>query len=179
MAKDSYYFSHDFNARNDEKILELRATFGAEGYGIFWMLVETMAENENGGINSSLIGGLSLGYGVAKDRLRSIIDCCLGVGLLIEKDGCYFSNRLLAHKEFRKNMSNFGKIGAEKRWGGYGGGNGGANAKERKGKEIKENNGIFFVFFEDGSSQELGQSQSLRFKNDDIKPEEIVKGKIY
>mgnify|MGYP001572489914 CR=1 FL=1 len=38
MAKDTYYFSHDYNARNDEKILELRVKYGAEGYGLFCTL---------------------------------------------------------------------------------------------------------------------------------------------
>ena len=57
MAKEAFYFNHDYTARNDDKILELRANFGAEGYGIFWMIVETMAENEHGGLNASLLGG--------------------------------------------------------------------------------------------------------------------------
>lgn len=185
MAKDTYYFSHDFNARNDEKILELRSNFGAEGYGIFWMIVETMAENENGGINGVLIGGLSHGYGVSKSLLKEILDCCVRVGLFYEKDGFYLSNRLLAYKEFRKVQSEYGKVGAEKRWGGHRGANGSANAKERKGKEIKENRGINFlpelleVVFEDGSKQKLGEVQSLEFKNGRLLPKQVVKGNIY
>lgn len=116
MAKETYYFSHDYNARNDEKILELRSAYGAEGYGLFWMLVETMAENENGGVKATLIGGLSLGYGVAKARLLQIVGLCIEVGLFYEKEGYYFSNRLLQHKEWRKSLSESGKNGAEKRW---------------------------------------------------------------
>jgi len=119
MAKDSYYFQHDFNARNDEKILELRSRFGAEGYGIFWMLVETMAENANGGVSKSLMGGLSHGYGLPKEKLQKIVDCCVEVGLFKLKKGNYLSDRLLRYKEFRKEMSDFGKQGAEKRWGSH------------------------------------------------------------
>ena len=37
------YFPHDTNARNDEKILELRMELGAEGYGIYMMLIEKLA----------------------------------------------------------------------------------------------------------------------------------------
>lgn len=146
MAKQTFYFSHDYNARNDEKILELRSEFGAEGYGIFWMLVETMAENENSGIKASLLGGLSLGFGVAKDRLNLVISKCLELKLFYEDDGYYFSNRLLSHKEFRKTLSENGKKGAGLRWAGDKGGDGEAIAppmqskvKETKGKEIKEN----------------------------------------
>ena len=45
MANEAYYFSHDSNARNDEKVLMLRAKHGWEGYGLYWALVEMMFEN--------------------------------------------------------------------------------------------------------------------------------------
>lgn len=138
MAKQTYYFSHDYNARNDEKILELRAKFGAEGYGIFWMLIETMAENDNCGVKASLIGGLSLGYGIPKGRLQEIIDACVEIGLLLEENGYYFSIRLLSHKEMRKKFIESGRKGAELRWGGYRGGIREGYAKESKVKEKKE-----------------------------------------
>lgn len=137
MAKETFYFTHDYNARNDDKVLELRSIHGAEGYGVFWMVVETMAENSNGGIKVSLIGGLSLGYGVAKDTLMGIFNTCIKIGLFYEKDGFYFSKRMLSHKELRNKLSLSGKAGAEKRWGG--------NSlpisplMQRKGKERKEN----------------------------------------
>lgn len=41
---ESYYFGHDYNARNDEKILKLRRDMGWEGFGIYWALVEKMYE---------------------------------------------------------------------------------------------------------------------------------------
>src|ERR1700760_3208520 len=119
MAKDSFWFKHDYNARNDERILELRSELGAEAYGIFWMVVETMAENENGGVKASLIGGLSHGFGVAKDKLIEVIKFCLNVGLFFENEGFYFSNRLLKHKKERQFFAEKGKEGAAKKWGGY------------------------------------------------------------
>lgn len=135
MSKETFYFTHDYNARNDDKILELRSLYGAEGYGIFWMIAETMAENTNGGIKKSLIGGLSLGYGVAKDRLLAIINSCIEIGLIYEKEGFLFSKRMLTHKELRKNLSIAGRAGAEKRWGGNSLPISPPNTKERKGKE--------------------------------------------
>lgn len=39
------YFSHDINARNDEKILRLRMKLGAAGYGIYFMLLERLASD--------------------------------------------------------------------------------------------------------------------------------------
>lgn len=175
MAKETFYFQHDYNARNDDKILELRSKYGAEGYGIFWMIIETMAENDNGGAKAGLIGGLSLGYGVAKEKLVEVFKYCLEIGLFYEEAGYYYSKRLLTHKEFRKVLSENGALGAAKRWRGYSH----PNAKERKGKENKavsfENE---FAVFSDGSKQPLGTSQLFRLKQDDLKPKDILKGEI-
>lgn len=119
MSKDSFWLKHDYNSRNDEKVLELRSVFGAEGYGIFWMLVETMAENNNGGVKACLMGGLSHGYGIAKDKLCEIIKYSLSIDLMYEKDGFYYSKRLDKHKEERRQFSQNGSIGASKRWATY------------------------------------------------------------
>jgi hypothetical protein len=179
MAKDSFWFKHDYNARNDEKILELRSIHGAEAYGIYWMIVETMADNNNGGINASLMGGLSGGYGVLKPRLCEIIKCCIEVGLFYEEEGYYFSNRMLRHKEERKFFSEQGKRGVqirEKRRGAYGGLKRG---EERRGKEIiaisfEEN----FALFPDGSKQPLGESQIFRLQQGDLKPKDVIRYEI-
>jgi len=48
MAKDtSYYFSHDFNARQDAKIKRLIMKHGMAGYGMFWAIVEDLYNNAN------------------------------------------------------------------------------------------------------------------------------------
>lgn len=179
MAKDSFWFKHDYNARNDEKILELRSIHGAEAYGVYWMIVETMADNDNGGVNASLMGGLSQGYGVLKPRLIEIISCCIEVGLFHEKDGYYFSNRMLKHKEERKYFSDMGKLGVEtreKRRGAYGGLKRG---EQRRGKEniaisFEDN----FAVFLDGTKQKLGESQLFRLSQKDLNPKDVLKGEI-
>lgn len=179
MAKDTFWFKHDYNARNDEKILELRSICGAEGYGIYWMIVESMADSSNGGINASLMGGLSGGYGVLKPRLIEIISCCIEVGLFHEKDGYYFSNRMLKHKEERKYFSDMGKLGVEtreKRRGAYGGLKRG---EQRRGKEnIAISFESEFAVFLDGSKQKLGESQLFRLSQNDLNPKDVLKGEI-
>lgn len=40
------YFSHDSNARNSDKLMKVRMKLGAEGYGIFFMLIERLREEE-------------------------------------------------------------------------------------------------------------------------------------
>ena len=38
------YFTHDSNARNSDKIIPLRSKMGAEGYGIYFMILERLRE---------------------------------------------------------------------------------------------------------------------------------------
>jgi hypothetical protein len=45
--KDAYWFKHDSNARNDERIIDLLSELGYAGYGIFWALIEYLRDNEN------------------------------------------------------------------------------------------------------------------------------------
>ncbi len=47
MVKDTFYFSHDFNTRNDIKIKKLIAKHGYLGYGLFWAIIEELYNNTN------------------------------------------------------------------------------------------------------------------------------------
>jgi len=116
MDKEKYYFQHDYSARNDDKVLEFREKFGAEGYGIFWMILESMAENEDGSISSKYFGGLALNYGIQRQKLEAVITECVRVKLFYKKGCNYFSKRLLKHKDFRKDKSEKAKNSAKERW---------------------------------------------------------------
>lgn len=41
------YFSHDSNARNDEKLIRLRMKHKAAGYGVYFMILERMRDEED------------------------------------------------------------------------------------------------------------------------------------
>lgn len=45
MSKKAYYFSHDRNYRNSNKIIDLRMNHGWEGYGIYLVLLEMCCNN--------------------------------------------------------------------------------------------------------------------------------------
>ena len=45
--KETFYFSHDYNARNDIKVKKLLSKHGLLGYGIFWALIEELYNNDN------------------------------------------------------------------------------------------------------------------------------------
>ena len=47
MSKDAYYFSHDSNARNDQRLMKVRMKYGMEGYGIYFGIIEILRETED------------------------------------------------------------------------------------------------------------------------------------
>ena len=44
MSKDAYYFSHDSNARNDQRLIKIRMKYGMEGYGVYFGIIEILRE---------------------------------------------------------------------------------------------------------------------------------------
>lgn len=147
MKKDSFYFPHDYNSASDQKILQLRAEHGnSEAYGIYWMLIEAMAQESNGYLTRGAIGGLSLGYGLDKTKVLTIIEYSIQIGLLKENSQGIYSQRMIEHKGIRNKYKKAGVEGAKKRWGksssskdrgAIKGATSTPNAKERKGKERK------------------------------------------
>jgi hypothetical protein len=47
VEKEAYYFPHFCNARHDRKIRRLRKELGVEGYGIYFMLLETLRDQQD------------------------------------------------------------------------------------------------------------------------------------
>ena len=114
--KESFYFPHDNDARNDDRILELRSCYGNDWYALFFYTLETMSQSEDWGINRVAIGGLSLGYGVDKGMLESFYQKCIDLWLFFEENWKIFSQRMLQHKNARRELSEAWKRGAAKRW---------------------------------------------------------------
>ena len=79
--KDAFWLRHDSNAQHDERILELRAEFGWEGYGLFWALVERMRDAQEYRLAMATMGGLATSMGLLKPRLLALIDLCCTHGL--------------------------------------------------------------------------------------------------
>lgn len=136
--KEAFYFSHDYHARSDTKIVKLLQYEKLEWYAIFWMLVEMLYEND---------------WYIEKDYERIAFDMrteCERIANVVEKywlfnidNNMIFSNSVLRRLCERKERSKKAKESAEHRW------NKPKNAnalrtqsdrnaiKERKGKEIK------------------------------------------
>ncbi len=43
--KETFYFTHDYGARNDPELVKVVMKYGMEGVGVYWCLVEMMYEN--------------------------------------------------------------------------------------------------------------------------------------
>jgi len=139
MPKDTFYFSHDYNARNDEKIKMLIRKHGMIGYGVFWAIVEDLYNNAN---------ALRTDYdGIAYDlRLHSdIIKSVVNDFDLFEINGDYFGSSSVQERLDQRNEKSLSaRKSASYRWNKK---EENANAlrtlsegnaiKERKGKEIK------------------------------------------
>jgi len=90
--KDAYYFSHDSNAKDDPKCMLLIETLQLEGYGIFWMLVETLRDQPSYKYPIALIPALARRYNTTSDKLRTVI---YNFGLFeIENDEFFYSHSL-------------------------------------------------------------------------------------
>jgi len=134
MKSSTYYFSHDYNAANDTKILFLRHQLGMEGYGIYWYLIEQLA-NAGGKLPLELIPVLAMQMHCTDVKVNGVL---MNFDLFTIESGEFWSHRLQDHLKLRLKLSESGKTGASNRWANREA-IGGDNAKERKGKEIKEN----------------------------------------
>jgi hypothetical protein len=119
--KEAYYFSHDANARQDEKILMLRAEYGWEGYGIYWALVEMMFESGETALHHSKIKGIAVSYNIDITLLQGVINTCITEQLFSSDGESFWSESLRRRKtkyrEMKDKRSEAGKKGMAKRWG--------------------------------------------------------------
>jgi hypothetical protein len=144
MKKDAYYFPHDSNAKDDPKCIMLIEELGLEGYGIFWVLIETLRDQPQYKAPMSMLPALGRRYNSSGEKFRAVVT---RYGLFsIDNDEFFysepFSRRMTAIDLKRKDLSEAGKRGNAIRWQSRGesGGDGVAIAikvKESKGNEIK------------------------------------------
>ena len=67
------YFSHDSNARNSDKLMKVRMGLGAEGYGIFFMLIERLREGE--GYKSTIdYDTLAFDLRVEPEKVKQVVE---------------------------------------------------------------------------------------------------------
>jgi len=150
--KDTFYFSHDYTTRTDEKIKRLLRKWGMLGYGVFWAIVEDLYNNANA-LHTDY-DGIAYDLHTDSDLIKSVIN---DFDLFIIEGDEFGSKSVERRLIDRNEKSEKARQSAFKRWNKS---ESDANAmqpqsdsnaiKERKGKEIKEivYTSDFLIFWE-------------------------------
>lgn len=146
MTKEAYYFSHDCNARNDDKIIAVRMRHKAEGYGVYFMLLERLRESSD---YSSVkdYNMLAFDFRVSADLVKSIVED-FGLFSFTDDGKRFYSESFSRRMKQKDDKSEKARQSASKRWDMQTQCKRNANAslsdcegnalKEKKGKEKKE-----------------------------------------
>lgn len=112
----SLFFSHDYNASDDVKILFMRQQLGMEGVGIYWYVIERLAQ-AGGKLPLKIVPVLSMQMQVPDVKVMAVIN---QFELFTVEDERFFSQRLLSNitmiTRIKDKLSDAGKRGAQKRW---------------------------------------------------------------
>ena len=119
-SKDTFYFSHDFNAFNDSKIVKIRRKFGIEGYGVYFALLEKLGNQSNYCLEYN-IGDLAFDFRIDEEKFKQMILTFFEVGLFVyQKDeNVFFSEsfmqRMSKVDKSRRKRAEAGRLGGLKK----------------------------------------------------------------
>ena len=117
MEKAAFYFPHFCNARHDRKIRRLRKELGVEGYGIYFMLLETLREQQDLMYPLEDLDLLAEEFGVSEPKIRTTI--CNYQLFEVDFEQKFFSPKMLVYLEpyfkMKEQRKLAGKASADKR----------------------------------------------------------------
>ncbi len=118
MSKDVYYFSHDSNAKDDPKCVLLIEQLGMEGYGIYWMLIETLRDQPDYTYPVANIPALGRRYNTTAEKVKTVV---YNYQLFTVKDDKIFfseslNRRMIYFNDLRAKRSEAARLGNEARW---------------------------------------------------------------
>ena len=109
--KETFYFSHDYNARNDEKILKLLSGKDSwYSYGLYWAIIEKLYEA--GGYLKKDYDCIAFDLRTDSERIANVIES----GLFEFINDKFFSKSCLARLRTRKGKSEKARQSAIIRW---------------------------------------------------------------
>ena len=73
MNRDAYWFTHDSNTRDDPQCAILIEQLGLEGYGIYWVLVETLRDQPGYRYPLVLLPSLARKYCTTVEKMRVVV----------------------------------------------------------------------------------------------------------
>lgn len=112
MAVESYYFSHDYSARNDPKLQKVLMRLGQAGKGVYWDLIEMLYE-EGGYLSLNEIESYAFALRTDTDCITKLINDFN----LFQNDGLRFwSDSVLKRLFMREEKSRKAAKSASIRW---------------------------------------------------------------
>jgi hypothetical protein len=105
------YFSHDYHARNDSKMIQLIMKHGLEGVGAYWCIVEMLYESE-GYIMQSECERIAFELRTQCDLIKSLI----GSDLFEKDTEKFWSDSIHRRLSIRDEKSGKARESAYKRW---------------------------------------------------------------
>ena len=111
MKESTFYFSHDYNARNDSKIKKLICKHGFLGYGLFWAIIEDLYNNAN----ALPTDYESIAFDLRTDegKIESIIN---DFDLFVIENSYFYSYSVKSRLDKRNEKSEKAKKSALSRW---------------------------------------------------------------
>jgi len=101
MANAAYWFKHDSNAKDDYKCMLLIDQLGLEGYGIYWVLIETLREQEGYRYPMAMLPILAKRYGTSGEKMRAVV-ASYGLFEVFEDDSFSSPSLLRRMNEFEE-----------------------------------------------------------------------------
>lgn len=118
MAKDTFWFRHDYDAADDDKTMVVIEQLGLEGYGIYWVLIEKLRGRKDYKMPFSIIPSLARRYMTTPEKMKTVV---MQYGLFqYDDEGFFYSESLIrrmnALEELKQRRAIACKKAIEARW---------------------------------------------------------------
>ena len=111
MSKEAIYFSHDYNARNDPRLMRLIMKEGMEGIGIYWCIIEMLYEED--GILPTEYDRIAFDLRTDADVIKSVVN---DFELFVVNEDCFYSESVNKRLKIRADKSEKARESVNKRW---------------------------------------------------------------
>lgn len=112
MPLENLYFRHEYNARNDPKLVKIKMKLGVEGIGIYWCLIEYLYE-QKGFLSVEDIETFAYNERIDEEKVHQVIELAK---FQYDKNMGYYSNGVLDRIVKREEFCLSQKNKANKRW---------------------------------------------------------------
>jgi len=188
MKNNTNYFSHDCNARNDERLMKIRAAFDRKWYWMYFAIIEMLSEASWYKLSIDTLQVITKLYQIDNDVITMLFDLLL----LVKDEKFFWSESLLLRMSLKdskqEKYSKAGIAGMKKRWWGKENTSSSlvsnnnvitskvkeSKVKESKVKEIKEIN-IPFISFRDLYNKKTWDKKACERKWNKLKDTEREK----